>query len=219
MRAGLFERRRGAGRWGLEDGLTGVPDRVPPFLVPIRGPSWRRMPISTLRRSRRSTRGSSGSISLRHGPTMETLALIASRPEVRAEDLSALVGREKPPFKLDVRKPGEPGPGPSLRVGYRLSPRGRSYLRATTAAALPDCPGDFEGKSYPRPIRARSRRSTRSSRARAARGRRCGGSGAWRQRGRDRSLERRARGRCGFPGEEWQAAGGRRERPVRTPAG
>jgi hypothetical protein len=68
----------------------------------------------------------------RHGPwTMTTLELIASRPEVRAEDLAALVGREKPPFKLDVRKLKNLGLTESLRVGYRLSPRGRSYLSAT----------------------------------------------------------------------------------------
>jgi hypothetical protein len=77
----------------------------------------------------------------RHGPwTMQTLALIASRPEVRAEDLAAMVGREKPPFKLDVRKLKNLGLTESLRVGYRLSPRGRSYLRATNrggAARLP----------------------------------------------------------------------------------
>ena len=77
----------------------------------------------------------------RHGPwTMETLGLIASRPEVRAEDLAATVGREKLPFKLDVRKLKNLGLTESLRVGYRLSPRGRSYLRATDrggAARLP----------------------------------------------------------------------------------
>ena len=77
----------------------------------------------------------------RHGPwTMQTLALIARRPEVRAEDLAATVGREKPPFKLDVRKLKNLGLTESLRVGYRLSPSGRSYLRATNrggAARIP----------------------------------------------------------------------------------
>ena len=43
----------------------------------------------------------------------------------------AQVGREKPPFKLDVRKLKNLGLTESLLVGYRLSPRGRSYLRAT----------------------------------------------------------------------------------------
>ena len=72
---------------------------------------------------------------------METLALIASRPEVRAEDLAAMVGREKPPFKLDVRKLKNLGLTESLRVGYRLSPRGRSYLRATNRGGAARLPG------------------------------------------------------------------------------
>jgi hypothetical protein len=64
-----------------------------------------------------------------HGPwTWATLALIAENPGVRAEDLAAWVGREKMPFKLDVRKLKEMGLTESLRVGYRLSPRGESLL-------------------------------------------------------------------------------------------
>jgi hypothetical protein len=77
-----------------------------------------------------------------HGPwTMVTLALIAEQPEVRAEELAAQVGREKPPFKLDVRKLKNLGLTESLPVGYRLSPRGRSYLKATQrpgAARIPE---------------------------------------------------------------------------------
>ena len=66
----------------------------------------------------------------KHGPwTRETLGLIAANPEVRAEDLAALVGREKMPFKLDVRKLKEMGLTESLVTGYRLSPRGESVLR------------------------------------------------------------------------------------------
>lgn len=65
----------------------------------------------------------------RHGPwTRATLELIAARPEVRAEDLAASVGREKLPFKRDVRKLKELGLTESLLVGYRLSPRGRALL-------------------------------------------------------------------------------------------
>jgi hypothetical protein len=63
------------------------------------------------------------------GPwTWDTLALIAASPGVRAEDLARSVGREKMPFKLDVRKLKEMGLTESLRVGYRLSPRGESLL-------------------------------------------------------------------------------------------
>jgi hypothetical protein len=70
-----------------------------------------------------------------HGPwTTATLALISEQPEVRAEDLAAQVGREKAPFKIDVRKLKNLGLTESLPVGYRLSPRGRSYLRATKRA-------------------------------------------------------------------------------------
>jgi hypothetical protein len=65
----------------------------------------------------------------RHGPwTRQTLGLIARHPEVRAADLAESVGREKHPFKLDVRKLKEMGLTESLPVGYRLSPRGRALL-------------------------------------------------------------------------------------------
>jgi hypothetical protein len=65
----------------------------------------------------------------RHGPwTGRVLRLIADRPGTRAADLAAELGREKLPFKADVRKLKELGLTESLRVGYRLSPRGRAYL-------------------------------------------------------------------------------------------
>jgi hypothetical protein len=60
--------------------------------------------------------------------TGATLALIAAHPGVRAPDLAASLGRETAPFKRDVRKLKELGLTESLEVGYRLSPRGRSYL-------------------------------------------------------------------------------------------
>jgi hypothetical protein len=67
----------------------------------------------------------------RHGPwTRATLELIAEHPEVRAEELAAKVGREKLPFKRDVRKLKELGLTESLRPGYRLSPRGKTVLKA-----------------------------------------------------------------------------------------
>lgn len=63
------------------------------------------------------------------GPwTWQTLTLIAENPGVRAEDLAASMGREKMPFKLDVRKLKELGLTESLTTGYRLSPRGESLL-------------------------------------------------------------------------------------------
>ena len=54
------------------------------------------------------------------------LRLIAANPGVRAADLAAAVGREKLPFKADVRKLKAKGLTESLEVGYRLSPRGEA---------------------------------------------------------------------------------------------
>jgi len=66
------------------------------------------------------------------GPwTMAVLRTIAERPAVRAPDLAASCGRETLAFKLDVRKLKTLGLTRSLRIGYRLSPRGEAYLRAT----------------------------------------------------------------------------------------
>ena len=63
------------------------------------------------------------------GPwTRGVLQLIAERPGVRAADLAPLTGRERLPFKRDVRKLKELGLTESLEVGYRLSPRGRAVL-------------------------------------------------------------------------------------------
>ncbi|MGH8951504.1 MAG: hypothetical protein ACRDX9_08765, partial [Acidimicrobiia bacterium] len=65
-----------------------------------------------------------------HGPwTWRTLRLIADNPGVRAEDLAHSVGREKAPFKLDVRKLKEMGLTESLETGYRISPRGWAAIK------------------------------------------------------------------------------------------
>jgi hypothetical protein len=63
--------------------------------------------------------------------TAETLAIIETHPARRAGDLADLLGRERDPFKLDVRKLKSLGLTLSLEVGYRLSPRGEEYLRRT----------------------------------------------------------------------------------------
>ena len=60
--------------------------------------------------------------------TIPTLELIRDRPEVAAADLAAAVGRERLPFKADVRRLKELGLTESLRPGYRLSPRGAGLL-------------------------------------------------------------------------------------------
>lgn len=65
------------------------------------------------------------------GPwTRDTLRLIEANPARRAPDLAEMVGRETKPFKLDVRKLKNLGLTISLRIGYELSARGRSYLDA-----------------------------------------------------------------------------------------
>src|SRR4051812_20039425 len=64
--------------------------------------------------------------------TYEYLQAIADHPEVRAPDLAASFNRETHPFKLDVRKLKELGLTESLRIGYRLSPRGEAVMRSRT---------------------------------------------------------------------------------------
>jgi hypothetical protein len=65
------------------------------------------------------------------GPwTRDVLELIAAHPATRAADIAPLLGRERLPFKADVRKLKELGLTESLEKGYRLSPRGRAVLDA-----------------------------------------------------------------------------------------
>ncbi len=67
-----------------------------------------------------------------HGAwTMQTLDLIRRRPHTRAPDLAAEVGRERDPFKIDVRKLKHPGRTLRHPVGYERSPRGIAYLART----------------------------------------------------------------------------------------
>lgn len=68
----------------------------------------------------------------RHGPwTMATLDIIRRRPHTRAPDLAAELGRERDPFKIDVRKLKNLGLTRSFEVGYEVSPRGLAYLDRT----------------------------------------------------------------------------------------
>jgi hypothetical protein len=65
------------------------------------------------------------------GPwTHAYLETIAARPAQRAPELAELFGLETKPFKQRVRRLKELGLTESLKVGYRLSPRGQSYLQA-----------------------------------------------------------------------------------------
>jgi hypothetical protein len=60
--------------------------------------------------------------------TGAVLALIAERPGVVSTVLAEAMGWERQDFKLHVRRLKELGLTLSLDVGYRLSPRGASYL-------------------------------------------------------------------------------------------
>jgi hypothetical protein len=60
--------------------------------------------------------------------TRATLEIIAASPATRAADLAASLGRERLPFKADVRKLKALGLTESLERGYRLSPRGQAFL-------------------------------------------------------------------------------------------
>jgi hypothetical protein len=74
----------------------------------------------------------------RMGPwAVEYLRTIAANPGVRAPDLAAGFGMETHPFKLRVRRLKELGLTESLRIGYRLSPRGVAFLNDEEPGALP----------------------------------------------------------------------------------
>jgi hypothetical protein len=63
------------------------------------------------------------------GPwTAQTLELIRDHPGLVARELCRLAGRERDPFKIDVRKLKALGLTESLEVGYRLSPRGHAFI-------------------------------------------------------------------------------------------
>ena len=64
--------------------------------------------------------------------TRQYLEMIGANEAVRAPDLAARVGLDVPRFKRRVRQLKGLGLTISLDVGYRLSPRGRAYLRLTT---------------------------------------------------------------------------------------
>jgi len=61
--------------------------------------------------------------------TRQYLQMIGANEAVRAPDLAARVGLDVPRFKRRVRQLKGLGLTISLDVGYRLSPRGRAYLR------------------------------------------------------------------------------------------
>jgi hypothetical protein len=77
------------------------------------------------------------------GPwTHQYLELIEARPAQRAPELAELMGLTTKPFKMRVRRLKELGLTESLRVGYRLSPRGVSYLRGKVQRPAQSVGGD-----------------------------------------------------------------------------
>ncbi|MGY4651743.1 hypothetical protein [Mycobacterium sp. URHB0021] len=63
--------------------------------------------------------------------TRQYLEMISANEAVRAPDLASGVGLDVPRFKRRVRQLKGLGLTISLDVGYRISPRGREYLRRT----------------------------------------------------------------------------------------
>ncbi|MFD0855210.1 hypothetical protein ACFQ07_23425, partial [Actinomadura adrarensis] len=66
----------------------------------------------------------------------EVLRLIEDHPGLRALDLAERLGRDKLPFKADVRRLKALGLTESLETGYRLSPRGKALM--THLGSLPE---------------------------------------------------------------------------------
>lgn len=64
--------------------------------------------------------------------TRQYLQMIGANEAVRAPDLAARVGLDVPRFKRRVRQLKGLGLTISLDVGYRLSPRGKAFLRLTS---------------------------------------------------------------------------------------
>ncbi len=68
-------------------------------------------------------------VASKRGPwTTLFLQLLDQNPQVRAADLAAGLGLDKPTFKNDVRKLKALGLTISFSPGYELSPRGKAYL-------------------------------------------------------------------------------------------
>ncbi len=86
-----------------------------------------------------------------HGAwTRAVLVTIRDRPSVPAAELAASLGRERLPFKLDVRKLKELGLTESLRPGYRLSPRGEVVVdRISPIDRAPRRPERLAGAPQP----------------------------------------------------------------------
>ena len=65
--------------------------------------------------------------------TRQALQLIAKHPGVVSTALAAAAGQERAAFKVRIRRLKALGLTESLEVGYRLSPRGKAFVRAFTS--------------------------------------------------------------------------------------
>jgi hypothetical protein len=92
--------------------------------------------------------------------TLPTLRLIGRRPRIAASKLAASLGRERDPFKIDVRKLKRLGLTQSFEVGYELSPRGCAFLKALPRRRTPAVPSGKKRSSSAR-RRARAARTRR----------------------------------------------------------
>ena len=102
----------------------------------------------------------------RHGAwTAATLAQIAAHPGRRAGDLAGALGRERLPFKADVRKLKALGLTESLEIGYRLSAARGGLPARGGAARVTD---GASAQQRVEPLRRPLARLRASGRARAA---------------------------------------------------
>ena len=64
------------------------------------------------------------------GPwTRDTLKLVGAHPGMPSAQMAKILGREQVALKQDMRKLKKLGLTTSLEAGYKLSPRGESYLK------------------------------------------------------------------------------------------
>ena len=86
------------------------------------------------------------------------LALTADRPGIVSTVLAEAMGWERQDFKLRVRRLKELGLTLSLDVGYRLSPRGKSYLNYPGQRTVAEIHASLQGVG-PCPLAAASCKS------------------------------------------------------------
>ncbi len=65
--------------------------------------------------------------------TRQALELIGRHPGVVSTELAAAAGQERAQFKIRIRRLKALGLTESLEVGYRLSPRGETFVRVFTS--------------------------------------------------------------------------------------